>query len=44
MFSLTKRERQLVAYIIAALLLGSAVRYYRQTYARPVALVEQKTK
>ncbi len=41
MFSLTKQERRLVGFVIAALLVGSAVRYYRAAQAKP-ELVQPK--
>ncbi len=44
MFSLTKQERYLVAFVIVALLVGAAVRYYRQTHPKAEVAVEQKAK
>jgi hypothetical protein len=40
MFNLTSKERWLVAFVIAALLVGSAVRYYRAIHQKPEPLVE----
>ena len=42
MFSLTKQERNLVAFVIAALLVGSVVRYYRAAHAKPET-IQSKT-
>lgn len=41
MFDLTRQEQKLVAFLIAALLIGAAVKYYRMTRAQAVPVVEQ---
>jgi hypothetical protein len=43
MFSLTKSEGRLLAFLMGGLLLGMAVRHYRSLHKTPVA-IEQKAK